>query len=66
MNEQQYFEANKDAWNKKTGVHKSSSFYDVASFKKGKTSLNKTELEELGNVKEKTLLHLQCHFVWIR
>lgn len=59
---QSYFEENKQSWNKRTGVHKDSAFYDLASFKKGKTSLNKIELEELGNVKEKTLLHLQCHF----
>jgi SAM-dependent methyltransferase len=62
MDHQQYFEANKNAWNKKALVHKNSSFYDVASFKAGKSSLNKIELEELGDVKNKTLLHLQCHF----
>ncbi len=59
---QSYFEENKTSWNKRTVVHKDSAFYDLASFKKGKTSLNKIELEELGNVKGKTLLHLQCHF----
>lgn len=58
----QIFNANKDAWNKRTVVHKDSAFYDVASFKAGKTSLNKIELEELGDVKGKSLLHLQCHF----
>jgi SAM-dependent methyltransferase len=59
---QSYFEQNKTSWNKRTAIHKDSVFYDLASFKKGKTSLNKIELEELGNVKGKTLLHLQCHF----
>lgn len=58
----QIFNANKDAWNKRTVVHKDSAFYDVASFKAGKTSLNKIELQELGDVKGKSLLHLQCHF----
>lgn len=57
-----YFEENKKSWNKRTAVHKDSVFYDLSSFKKGKTSLNKIELEELGSVNEKTLLHLQCHF----
>jgi len=61
-NYQAYFEANKQSWNKRTAVHKDSAFYDLASFKKGKTSLNKIELEELGDVKGKTMLHLQCHF----
>ncbi len=61
-NYQSYFEANKKSWNKRTAVHKDSAFYDLDSFKKGKTSLTKIELEELGDVKGKTLLHLQCHF----
>jgi SAM-dependent methyltransferase len=59
---QSYFEENKQAWNKRTAVHKDSAFYDLASFKQGKSSLNKIELEELGDVKGKSLLHLQCHF----
>ena len=57
-----YFETNKDTWDKKVSIHAKSEFYDVEGFKKGKTSLNKYELEELGDVKGKTLLHLQCHF----
>lgn len=59
---QSYFEANKKSWNKRTAVHKDSVFYNLESFKKGKSSLHKIELEELGNVKGKSLLHLQCHF----
>src|SRR4051812_47286847 len=62
MDNENYFQTNKDAWNKRTLIHKDSSFYNVASFKAGKSSLNKTELEELGDVKGKSLLHLQCHF----
>ena len=59
---QSYFEENKQSWNKRTAVHKDSSFYDLDSFKKGKSSLNKIELQELGDVSGKSLLHLQCHF----
>jgi SAM-dependent methyltransferase len=59
---QSFFEENKQSWNKRTAVHKDSAFYDLDSFKKGKSSLNKIELEELGDVTGKTLLHLQCHF----
>ncbi|HMX35743.1 MAG TPA: class I SAM-dependent methyltransferase [Ferruginibacter sp.] len=59
---QAMFEANRASWNKRTGVHKDSAFYDLASFKKGKTSLMPIELGELGNVHGKSLLHLQCHF----
>ena len=34
----------------------------MESFKKGKSSLNFIELDGLGDVSGKTLLHLQCHF----
>lgn len=57
-----FFKVNKDTWNKKVSIHSKSEFYDVEGFKKGKTSLNAYELEEMGEVKGKTLLHLQCHF----
>jgi 2-polyprenyl-3-methyl-5-hydroxy-6-metoxy-1,4-benzoquinol methylase len=56
------FEANKDGWNKRTAVHKDSDFYNVEAFKAGKSSLNKIELQELGDVNGKSMLHLQCHF----
>ncbi|WP_249344274.1 class I SAM-dependent methyltransferase [Marinomonas sp. CT5] len=57
-----YLKVNKEAWNKRTQVHVESKFYDVTSFKKGKCSLNPIELNQVGNVEGKSLLHLQCHF----
>jgi SAM-dependent methyltransferase len=57
-----YFDKNRHAWNLKTAVHKQSAFYDLDSFKAGKNSLNQLECAWLGDVKGKTLLHLQCHF----
>jgi ubiquinone/menaquinone biosynthesis C-methylase UbiE len=57
-----YIETNRSLWNKKTDVHVKSEFYDVESFKKGMSSLNFAEIEGLGDVKGKTILHLQCHF----
>lgn len=39
-----------------------SDFYDMPSFLAGKNSLNKIELDLLGDVKGKSILHLQCHF----
>jgi SAM-dependent methyltransferase len=61
-NYDQYFEANKELWNKRTAVHKDSSFYDVAGFKAGANALTPIELNEVGDVKGKKMLHLQCHF----
>lgn len=57
-----HFEVNKDTWDKKVSVHTKSDFYNVEGFKKGETSLNADELKEVGDVKGKSLLHLQCHF----
>ena len=57
-----YFEANKRLWNQRTVIHKDSSFYDLAGFKAGATVLTPIELNEVGDVKGKKLLHLQCHF----
>jgi ubiquinone/menaquinone biosynthesis C-methylase UbiE len=53
---------NRQSWNKKTEAHLKSEFYDLDGFLKGKTSLNEIELNLLGNIKGKTILHLQCHF----
>ncbi|MFO7844178.1 MAG: class I SAM-dependent methyltransferase [Bacteroidales bacterium] len=56
------FEQNRQSWNELTTLHAESGFYNVEGFKNGKTSLNHIEIEELGDVKGKKLLHLQCHF----
>lgn len=57
-----YLEINKNSWNAKVEPHLKSDFYFVDEFLKGRTSLNSIELELLGDVKDKTILHLQCHF----
>jgi SAM-dependent methyltransferase len=57
-----YLNINKAAWDKRTKVHVDSKFYDIEAFKSGKSSLNAIELDQMGNVAGKKLLHLQCHF----
>jgi SAM-dependent methyltransferase len=57
-----YFDVNKETWNKKVAVHAESKMYDLESFKSGKSSLMPYELKALGDVNGKSLLHLQCHF----
>lgn len=56
-----YKEINKKSWNNRVDTHLESEFYDVANFIKGKSSLNSIELELLGDLSGKTILHLQCH-----
>lgn len=57
-----YLDINKNSWNAKVDTHMKSDFYFIEEFLKGRTSLNSIELELLGNVKDKTILHLQCPF----
>ena len=58
----EYIDTNKKNWNERVEIHKKSKFYDVEGFINGKNSLKSLELAELGDVKEKKILHLQCHF----
>lgn len=61
-NNQEFFNTNRNAWNAKTDIHIQSAFYNVDAFLKGDTSLNQIEMDLLGEVKNKKILHLQCHF----
>lgn len=60
--EENYIQINKQSWNNRVASHLTSDFYDVQGFLKGKSSLNDIELQLLGDVKGKSILHLQCHF----
>jgi ubiquinone/menaquinone biosynthesis C-methylase UbiE len=57
-----YLEINKNCWDTRLNSHIQSSFYDLEGFKKGKSSLNPLELDLLGPINGKKILHLQCHF----
>jgi 2-polyprenyl-3-methyl-5-hydroxy-6-metoxy-1,4-benzoquinol methylase len=57
-----YLSINKESWNKRVEPHLKSDFYDMENFVKGKNSLNSFELNLLGDVSGKSILHLQCHF----
>lgn len=58
----EYIEQNKERWEELTPIHEHSEFYDIQGFRNGKCHLKTTELEEIGNVSGKSLLHIQCHF----
>lgn len=49
-------------WNDVVEVHAQSQFYDLDGFKRGGEALGSIELAEVGDVRGKSLLHLQCHF----
>ena len=60
--DRQYMDTNRTHWDEVTPIHVASTFYDVADFRQHPDRLNSVELGEVGDVRGKTLLHLQCHF----
>lgn len=57
-----YEHNNLELWNEWVKINASSSLYQLQRFKQGENKLNPLELEEVGNVQGRSLLHLQCHF----
>lgn len=55
-------ELNRRWWNERAPLHVTSAFYNVAGFRQGGLSLQEFEPAEMGDVRGKDLLHLQCHF----
>ena len=55
--------ANVELWNELVPItEKAVEYYDAEGFKSRKMSLHSLEIEELGDVSGKSLLHLGCHF----
>ncbi|MBY9000820.1 MAG: class I SAM-dependent methyltransferase [Candidatus Heimdallarchaeota archaeon] len=57
-----YFDTNLKHWNELVDVHTDKNRYNLDDFMKNPNSLHSVELDALGDVQDKTLLHLQCHF----
>lgn len=59
-----HFKSNKLNWNDRVAAHAESSdpSYDIDGFLEGKSTLKSIEIEKLGDVSGKSLLHLMCHF----
>ena len=53
---------NRSNWNQRTPVHAGSNSYDLEGFRSGRQSLRPIELETVGDIAGRRLLHLQCHF----
>jgi SAM-dependent methyltransferase len=55
-------ELNRNHWDEATRMHTRDNVYGVEDFKAGACRLHRVEVEEMGDVTGKRLLHLQCHF----
>jgi len=53
---------NRRKWDESVPLHFVSDSYHVPSFLRGRSTLNPLEIREVGPVRGKSLLHLQCHF----
>ena len=61
MSTEDFLNVNRQRWDELTPLHASSDYYDIEGFKKGGIRLSPYEIEEVGDVSGKTLLHLLCH-----
>lgn len=52
---------NRANWDDRVPVHLASSFYDLAGFRAGASTLQPFEVAEMGSVTGLSLVHLQCH-----
>ena len=52
---------NRANWDDRVPIHLASSFYDLAGFRAGVSSLRAFEPGEVGDVRGRRLVHLQCH-----
>lgn len=57
-----HFENNRELWNRLTAINARSAMYDMDAFRRGQCTLDPIEVAELGDVRGKSILHLQCHF----
>ncbi|MCX6701597.1 MAG: class I SAM-dependent methyltransferase [Candidatus Zambryskibacteria bacterium] len=48
-------------WEERATIHEKSEYYNIAGLINGDIRLRNFEIEEMGDVKNKKLLHLQCH-----
>ncbi len=56
------FAANESLWDAWTAIHSNGAFYDLDGFKAGGVRIRPYEIEMVGEVSGRSLLHLQCHF----
>ena len=62
MSVDRFIESNRSLWERWTSVGTTPAFDKLERFRRGEEVLQSFELEEVGDVDGKSLLHLQCHF----
>ncbi len=62
VDDDEWFASNRARWDERVPIHVASRFYDLDGFREGREPLRPFEIEEVGDVRGKRLVHLQCHF----
>ena len=62
MSHQETFAINQARWDEVVAIHVASPFYRVKEFLAGEDILLPIEAAEVGDLRGKSLIHLQCHF----
>jgi SAM-dependent methyltransferase len=62
MTRKKYRSANQKMWDRFVDINARSALYQLSEFRKGRNKLSALERAEVGDVRGKRLLHLQCHF----
>jgi SAM-dependent methyltransferase len=57
-----WLDANRAMWDERVPIHLRSTFYDVDAFLSGADTVRPFERDEVGDVRGRSLVHLQCHF----
>lgn len=55
-----YTAANRELWDEWAEIHAQSQWYDLDAVRRGVCKLRPYEIEEVGDVTDRTMLHLQC------
>src|SRR5262245_19678536 len=58
----EWVQTNRANWDERVAYHLDASSYDLTDLRAGKGRLHPIESRELGDVRGKRILHLQCHF----
>lgn len=57
----EYLDANRRLWDAWAELHEPNEAYGLDAFRAGRDPLEPEELAEIGDVRGRSLLHLQCH-----
>ena len=62
INDPKYYDSNREWWDEAVDIHADAPSYRLKEFIAGENKLDRIIRTQLGDIRSKTLLHLQCHF----